>query len=66
MVTPVTDSGQIFLTSGMAAKAIGCSDRTVTRLALKGTLPYVQKLGGLYLFDPAAVQKYIDTHTKDS
>jgi excisionase family DNA binding protein len=49
------------LTTAEAAALLGCSTRTIARLAASGELPHVRKLAGVrggYLFDQGTVELF--------
>jgi Helix-turn-helix domain len=53
---------QALLDSRQAAAILGRSQRTVSRLAEEGKLPWAQRVGGhgIYLFEPDVVLKLKD------
>ena len=57
-------TGERVITSAEVAELLGCSPRTVQRMAERGDLPYETKLRGTtgsYLFSRQVVEMYLST-----
>jgi excisionase family DNA binding protein len=64
--TPTTAPEPRLIDAGAVGRLLGCSPRTVLRLADAGRLPWGVKLGALRRWDRREVEQFIDSGCKSA